>query len=274
MQTTYAPPVEQLLSLAEPVGDADVDSGYYAARGLSLEHRDALLRMALDPELNVAPSDGLEVWGPIHAWRALCELRDYDAIVPLMDLLADDDNEWAFDDLAKLLPRMGPPVFERVLPILNDPQRGRWVQHWAAGVVADLGKNFPELRNACIGHLAGKLENYAFNSPELNGMLVSGLVELQAVECAGLIERAFAADAVDTSLRGEWIDVEYDLGLTTERPEGRGRRMLQWVHEPDTSNMAYGMTPQERASLRKQRAQADVRAKKQKQRAKQQKRRR
>ena len=41
----------------------------YPAMGFESEHSAELIRMATDPDLNAAPSDGNEVWAPLHAWR-------------------------------------------------------------------------------------------------------------------------------------------------------------------------------------------------------------
>jgi len=63
--------------------------------GLGPQHVPDLIRMALDDELYWADSDSLEVWAPIHAWRALGQLRAEAAVQPLTRLLARIDD---FDD--------------------------------------------------------------------------------------------------------------------------------------------------------------------------------
>jgi hypothetical protein len=65
----YPEPVSQLLTLGEcQRGPQWLD---YLALGIGLEHVPDLIRMVQDEELNQAYSESLEVWAPVHAWRAL-----------------------------------------------------------------------------------------------------------------------------------------------------------------------------------------------------------
>ena len=68
--------------------------------GLTSEHIPALIRMATDEELNWANADSLEVWAPVHAWRALGQLHAEEAIEPLMRLFHEhDDSDWVGEEL-------------------------------------------------------------------------------------------------------------------------------------------------------------------------------
>jgi hypothetical protein len=49
-----------------------------------------------------------------------------------------------------------------------------------------------------------------------NGVLIASLMDLEAQESAPLMERAFAAKRVDSSIAGDWIDVQYGLGLISQ----------------------------------------------------------
>src|SRR5438093_123369 len=77
MSNDYKDPVARLLTL----GDARPVKTWpnYLELGLSREHVPELIRMATDDELNWADSESLEVWAPIHAWRALGQLRAEEA---------------------------------------------------------------------------------------------------------------------------------------------------------------------------------------------------
>ena len=77
-----------------------------------------------------------------------------------------------------------------------------------------------------IAAIAGELEKFRDNNPIFNGFLISNLVDLQAVETINLIEQAFKANHVDTSIMGDWEDVQVELGLKT-RDEVRVRRLSQ-----------------------------------------------
>jgi hypothetical protein len=61
------------------------------------------------------------------------------------------------------------------------------------------------------------MEKWEGNDDLVNAYLVDLLVELRVVEAAPLMEQAFAADSVDVFLRGDWEDVQVDLGLLEKR---------------------------------------------------------
>jgi hypothetical protein len=66
----------------------------------------------------------------------------------------------------------------------------------------------------------------ADQDPSLNAFLINSLVALRAVEAAPVIEAAFAANAVDLSIQGDWEEVQIKLGLLTQRLTPRPRSWL------------------------------------------------
>ncbi len=54
-------------------------------------------------ELSQAGSDSKEVWSPVHAWRALGQLKAVDALKPLLGLLTNRDDDWISDDFPTLV---------------------------------------------------------------------------------------------------------------------------------------------------------------------------
>ena len=94
----YAAPVRQLLSIGETHSYDPAEWPDYCARfALGHEHIGDLIRMACDAGLNQADSSSNEVWAPMHAWRALGQLRAEEAVLPLLALLrAAEDDEAAF----------------------------------------------------------------------------------------------------------------------------------------------------------------------------------
>ncbi len=65
--------------------------------------------------------------------------------------------------------------------------------------------------------MVGRLEHYARNERFVNAEIIYVLADLKAVEAAPLIEEAFAADAVDLSMMGDWESVQIELGLLEKR---------------------------------------------------------
>ena len=85
---SYTPPVNQLLTY----GNAQIASSdewpNYLELGLGSEQIPDLIRMVTDEGLNGAIDlEILDFWAPMHAWRALAQLRAEAAIEPMLTLL-------------------------------------------------------------------------------------------------------------------------------------------------------------------------------------------
>ena len=217
---TYPAPVDKLLTLGKP--ELGPEWRDYLALGLESEHVPDLIRMATDEELNWADSESLVVWAPVHAWRALGQLRAEAAVQPLLDLLEPEDesteNEWLHDDLPHVFGLIGPPAIPALVAFLDNPAYYALFPRAAvAGGLAQIGKQHPEARAACVAVLVRQLEAGDDDDPTFNGFLVHDLVELKAVEALPTIERAYAEEWVDDSIMGDIEDVEIALGLQTER---------------------------------------------------------
>lgn len=219
---SYSPPVNQLLDLGDPrdtPGWAD-----YLALGLQPEHISELVRMATDPSLNEAESDSAEVWAPLHAWRALAQLHAVEAAGPLTTLFRrvdEDQDDWVGEDLPEAFGRLGPGAIPILTTYLADGANGLWARVAAAYSLEKIGTRHPQGREACVAALAGQLEQFARQDPSLNGTLVGFLLDLNAVEAATVIERAFAADQVDEIVAGDWEDVQVAFGLKSRREQPR-----------------------------------------------------
>ena len=104
MTTTYSSPVDKLLTYGDCRDFREWPD--YLELGLTQEHIPELIRMGTDEELNWADSDSLEVWAPVHAWRALGQLQAEEAIEPLMNLFHElEDSDWAGEGLYSMFPR-------------------------------------------------------------------------------------------------------------------------------------------------------------------------
>lgn len=220
MRASYSYPVSELLTF----GDCRNFRGWpnYLELGLGLEHVPELIEMATDEELNWADSEGLEIWGPVHAWRALGQLRAVAAIEPLLRLFHDvEDNDWACDELPEVYGMIGRAAIPALARYLADASRGLWRRVTAAFALERIAAGDTSARAECVAVLGRQLERFAKNDPELNGFLVNYLIDLRAVGAAPLMERAFAADRVDLSIAGDWEDVQVELGLKMARETPR-----------------------------------------------------
>ncbi|HEY0153508.1 MAG TPA: hypothetical protein VGB92_15985 [Longimicrobium sp.] len=211
----YTAPVDQLLSLGSPgeIWDPWAD---YLALGLTDEHVPELIRMATDPALN--ESEGLvEVWAPLHAWRALGQLRAEAAAQPLVDLLATVDDDWVQDDLPQALGMIGGAAIAGLRELLANDAADLTPRISAMAALSAVARDHPELRDQAVGVLTAQLALWPDQDPDLNASLISALAKLQAVEAAPVMEAAFTGCAVTEYICGDWEDAQVRLGLLAER---------------------------------------------------------
>jgi hypothetical protein len=214
--TLYPAPLDRLLTLGKAWGRPWPD---YLALGLGPEHIPDLIRMATDAELNDAVSESSEVWAPGHAWRALAVLHAAEAAAPLTRLfrrIDENDDEFVGEDLPRAFGILGPGAIPVLMAYLADDAHGLWARVAAGHSLAYIAKQHAESREGCVAILAGQLGLFAQQDPMLNGSLVAYLMDLNAVEAADVIEKAFLAGDVDEGVAGGWEHVQTALGLKDE----------------------------------------------------------
>jgi HEAT repeat protein len=222
MSEPYHDPVAQLLTLGDPRQKDQMASEWrdYPALGLTAEHVPELVRMALDKDLHWTDSEGGEEWAPLHAWRALAQLRAESAIEPLLSLLdrIDDlDDDWAQIDLPEVFGMIGPAAIPGLRDFMADAEHGEWARVTATEGLVKMDERFPESREQVVAIITDQLRCFAEQERVVNASLVDGLCDLKAVESAAVIEQAFAADTVDLSVLGDWEEAQILLGLLEER---------------------------------------------------------
>jgi hypothetical protein len=218
---SYSAPVDQLLKL----GDTRFDTKWrnYGLLGLGPEHVAELIRMVQDEALHEGDGGSSEVWAPVHAWRALGQLRAEAAVEPLLGLLHridDFDDDAVGEEVPVVLGMIGPAALEPAAAYVADARHRKYARVAAGEALREIGQRYPDTRGEAVAALTRTLERFGeFGRDEtFNGFLISNLVDLQAVEAAPLIERAFAADAIDTLLMGDWRKVAKELGIAAPAP--------------------------------------------------------
>ena len=207
----YAPPVDRLLKL----GDQGRD---YRVLGLTEEHVPELLRMAADRALSRPGTPPAQRYARVHAWNALGQLADPRAAEPLAALLAEEyRDDVAFETLPAVLGQIGAVALPELRALLADPSADGDLRIAAADAIAEVGHAHPDARGEVVEALAWQLRSYAEQSEFLNGFLIGHLADLQAVEAAPVMQAAFEAGAVDELVRGDWEDVQVQLGLLEQR---------------------------------------------------------
>ncbi len=223
---SYRPPVDKLLTYGDgrEVGRNLKDWSEYLELGIGPEHIPDLIRMTTDAELRWANSDSLEVWAPIHAWRALGQLRAEAAIEPLLSLFEEaEDDDWVMEELPEVYGMIGPAAIPAITAYIADESHPEWPRIIAMSSLEKIGTMHPDARDECITALTRELGLFDENDPEFNAWIIHDLVELKATEALPIIKRAFAADCVDESIEGDWDEVQVLLGLKSreEVPQRR-----------------------------------------------------
>lgn len=221
----YSPTVGKLLTIGDARNQPEWPN--YLDLGLRAEHVPELITLATDTKLFWSETESREVWGPIHAWRTLGQLRATEAIEPLIPLFHElDESDWGGEELPEVYGMIGREAIPALTRYLADTTHIMWPRLTAANALERIAANDPTARAEVLVALTQQLEQYAVNDPELNSFLISYLVDLKAIEAAPLIERIFADDRVDLSIQGDWEDVQIALGLRTERETPRPRYNL------------------------------------------------
>jgi len=229
----YAPPVDQLLTYGEGKISKPENWPNYLELGLGPQHIPDLIRMAADEELNWSEAESLDVWAPLHAWRALGQLRAEAAIAPLIALRETlEESDWAREELPEVLGMIGPAALPPLTALLADITYDDELRFGVIISIEKIGTRWPEARAACVETLMKQLELFEENDPEINGFLALSLAELHAIETAPLVERAYAARCIDPTIMGDWDDAQVEFGLlSAEEVEQRRSRKL---HEAPT----------------------------------------
>jgi len=212
----YIDPVAKLLTFGESPSEKWLD---YLALGFTQDHVPELIRMATDLALhNDDDEEDYVWWAPIHAWRALAQLKAEGAAQPLVLLF---DELWPSDWLAEEFPTVFSMIGCSTVPVLVEFLADNNVdpEHRASipGCLQQIAEDHPTCRQTCIDALTRQLEKYATNADFLNGFLVAALGELKAVDAIALIREAHAKNCVDISIVGDLEEAEILIGVRESR---------------------------------------------------------
>ncbi|MBD2537205.1 DUF1186 domain-containing protein [Nostoc flagelliforme FACHB-838] len=232
-RNSYSAPVNQLLDY-QPATKKLSPSEWpdYQQLGITAEDIPELIRMACDEDLynmqddenDFFGEDSLLEYAPIHAVRALGQLRALSAIEPLISLFPkmDDafDNEVLFfliEELTDVLSLIGLPAIPALTAYLADDSHDETCRVQAIVTIKRIACVHPEQQAHCVAALSQQLSAFEENSPELNGHIISVLIDLKAIDSLPLIEQAFEAGRVDDEVVGDLDDVQVYFGLKTRK---------------------------------------------------------
>jgi len=213
--------VQKLTTLGRPDESLWND---YGSMGVTMAHVPALIelatgRLVFETPEPASPAEEAAVWAPVHAWRALAELRAAEAAAPLTSLFARADaadDEWALEELPRVLAIIGEPALTPLEQCVNDVRLPEGARIPAAVTFEKLAARHPALRERCAAILAAALARLADNQPTLNGFIIGAMFDLKAREHFDVIEKAYKAGKVDQSICGKLADVRQELRLPPE----------------------------------------------------------
>lgn len=228
----YHSPVTKLLNYGECQGNNAQDwPDYVQALELTTEHIPELIQMAEDERLwryffdeaNIDSSlteyekwnPEVAFWAPIHAWRALGQLRAAAAVKPLAYVLERWDADWSWEELPEVFGLIGAEAIQPLDELLEQETKDLEYNSkiTLASGLTKIAENFPEERDRCVEVFTRHLSHYEHQHFSLNAALVLGLYDLKALEAVPVIEAAYAAGKVDEMFVGSWPRVQVDLGL-------------------------------------------------------------
>jgi len=218
-QPTYKGPLIALLRAGAPSpngvpGKDPVASWWdYAARfAIGPEHADDLIRMATDGVLLDGASEP-ECWAPVHAWRAIGQLRVTRAIGPLLATLNEIDrinDDWGYEEIPEVIGMMGEEAVDSALRFAADRNNRLFARIAALRVPKESMRHCEpaaERSSAWIAALRRMLERFAEESPDFNAFVIVSLLDLRAAVALDDIRRAFESGHVDEFVAGGWEEI-------------------------------------------------------------------
>ncbi len=182
--TRYQPPMERLLTYGESNRITPDKWPDYRELGIGPEQIPELMRMATDEELNLAAAESTEVWAPLHAWRALGQLRAVEAVEPLLELFDRlEEDDWVHEELPVVFGLMGPTALPALAAYLADLSHTDSSRISTIRSIEEIGKRWPDARADALTMLEERLEGFEENESDVNAFLVEALVGLDPEKC-------------------------------------------------------------------------------------------
>jgi hypothetical protein len=203
------------------------------------EHIPELIRLACDATLNWGDPDSREVWAPLHAWRALGQLRAEASVAPLLAFLKTAEGDEAVgQDFPMVFGMIGSAAIPHIAGFLSGRSNPRFPVCTAIEGLKEIAERHPECRAECVSILARTLEWHTEADQVINGFAVSALIDLAAIEVIDTMREAFRRQSVDISIAGDAEDVEIALGLRDCRSTPAPLFLpTSWLAQPDANRI-------------------------------------
>lgn len=212
----YPPPVDKLLTYGDPRGSSRWPN--YRELGLRREHIPHLMNMVQDDTLHDAPSEengkpSPKVWAPLHAWRALGQLRAEEAVDVLIEQFwrVEDGDDWVLDEMPVVLAMIGPMAIPALADYLAPEQyHGIEPRIVAIDCLEAISEEWNFAHWMVVEVLKRELQKYRQHYPPINVALIRSLLALDAREALPLIVDAAASEFVTPEFAPEWRTLRRD----------------------------------------------------------------
>jgi hypothetical protein len=214
---SYQDPVAKLINLQEKTRWDDKQWLDYASQfGLSVADLPELSRLIADDEL--VDDDGELIFCEIHVLRALVQISPEEGVkLYIAQLQKFPEDDWLHEEVDGISRNAGAIAIKPFTKMLTDATQEEHVRVTFANGLEEIGKTYPESRDACVKALTAQLQNYRVQDGDyLNSVLVSNLIQLKAIEAVNLIEEVFANRELDEWATGSWAAAQVSLGLKQE----------------------------------------------------------
>ena len=223
----YPEALAGLLSLGKPTDDTNYQEWAERVK----DHVPALIRMALDEDLNQRTEDDPAVWAPLHAIQILGALGAEAAAQPLTACL-DWDDDWVREALPKVYARIGPAAIPVLQAYLEDSTHDQFARAEASESLAAIARAHPSVQKAIVSYLTTFLDRPSADDSaaeeDVTAFVISDLADLGDPSAYQAIKRAYDENRVNPQVIG-LEDVEVSFGL---RPAPDYSRSLAPPEEP------------------------------------------
>lgn len=193
---SYVAPLDRLLGLG-PVEFSKhlID---YQAHGLASEHAGELVRMMVDRALHFSTQDSAVVWAPLHALRALAQMKATEAIEPLLRWCCQDDvDDWFLDEMPEAMARIGAPAVQPLLAMARDQSASFDARTTAFVALEKVIERDPAHAPTVLDEVRATLRQHLAEPTEMVGFLVGMLSWNGTAADIPLVEAVFDAGVDD-----------------------------------------------------------------------------
>ena len=185
----------------------------YLQYGFTDEDIPTLIELVTDPAFDDRPSDDNAIWGPLHAWRILGQLKSTKAIQPLIEMF----DSWAIDELPKVIGMIGSSAIKPLAAYSKEKNHPEFALIIALDGLKEIAIVQPEFRIEVLDVYRQYMLEPDLTMGLLNGLIMASLLNLKATELIDEIRKMFSQDCVDIGVAGDLEDIEIDLGLRIKR---------------------------------------------------------